>query len=151
MVDPQAVAIAGLPRCRGRSRCGTGGGCGLDCIIPSDYIITSSRYFISEGKTWWWKYSLSSPPPNCCFPSSPPALPTWAHPSHDDDGDDHHDEHQYPHHQLIVITILMMMVILINIRLHTKPEKEAGRWEFDLLNSFLVEEQTFNIGYFSGW
>ena len=45
----------------------------------------------------------------------------------------------------------MMMVILINIRLHTKPEKEAGRWEFDLLNSFLVEEQTFNIGYFSGW
>ena len=151
MVDPQEVAIAGLPRCRGRSRCGTGGGCGLDCIILSDYIIRSSHYFISEGKTWWWKYSLSSPPPNCCFPSSPPALPTWAHPSHDDDGDDHHDGHQYPHHQLIVITILMMMVILINIRLHTKPEKEAGRWEFDLLNSFLVEEQTFNIGYFSGW
>ena len=45
----------------------------------------------------------------------------------------------------------MMMVILINIRLHTKPEKEAGRCEFDLLNSFLMEEQIFNIGYFSGW
>ena len=83
--------------------------------------------------------------------SSATALPTWPHPSHDDDGDDHHDGHQYTHHQLIVITILMMMVILINIRLHTKPEKEAGRWEFDLLNSFLMKEQTFNIGFFSGW